>query len=120
MTTVEPTLPVFVFDGDCGFCRKWAAWVERRLDGSVTFVPFQSIDLGALGLRAEQVQTASYFVDEGRRTYRGNRSFSRALGRSRGLWRMLGLVAELPVVRTLLAPVYRSIARNRHRLPAPE
>jgi predicted DCC family thiol-disulfide oxidoreductase YuxK len=111
---------LFVFDGGCGFCRKWAGWVERRLDGSVTFVPFQSIDLDAVGLRPEQVRTASYFVDERGRTYRGNRSFSRSLRRGRGAWRIVGLIGDLPVVRWVLRLVYRWVVGNRHRLSASE
>ncbi len=108
-----------MFDGDCGFCRKWAAWLEGRLDGSVTFGPYQALDLADFGLQVEQVQTASYFIDESGRAYRGNRSFARALRRSHGVWKLLGIVGDLPVVRSALRLVYRAVARNRHRLPAP-
>ena len=112
-------LPLFVFDGDCGFCRRWAAWVERRIGRAATFVPYQSIDLEAVGLRAEQVQTASYWIAEDGRRYRGNRSFARALQRGRGGWRWLGLLGDLPGPRWVAALAYRGVVRNRHRLPAP-
>lgn len=110
----------FVFDGDCGFCRRWVAWLEARLTEPVTVVPFQAADLVALGLRLEDVQTASYLVDGSGRRYRGSRSFSRALAtRGRGGWRLLGLAGELPLVRHGLGLAYRWVARNRYRLPAP-
>lgn len=117
---MNPAPPLFVFDGDCGFCRKWATWVERRIDGGATFVTFQSIDLDALGLSVAEVSTASYWVDERGRRFRGNRSFARALRRASGAWRLLGVVGDLPVVRHGLSVVYRWVAGNRHRLPAPE
>ena len=112
--------PLFVFDGDCGFCRKWAAWVERRSGGGATFVPYQSIEVGPLGLRAEQVQTASYWVDERGRTFRGNRSFAQALKRGRGAWRWFAIAIDLPGVRLGAGALYRWVVRNRHRLPAPD
>ena len=117
---MHPERPLFVFDGDCGFCRKWAAWVERRIPGVATFVPYQSVDLGSLGLTREEVQTASYWVDERGRTFRGNRSFAQALKRGRGPWRWGAALSDLPGVRLPVTGVYRWVVRNRHRLPAPE
>jgi predicted DCC family thiol-disulfide oxidoreductase YuxK len=110
----------FVFDGDCGFCRRWAAWVQRRADDAVEFVPYQSIDLAATGLTVEQVTTASYFVDPAGRRFRGNRSFTRVLRSSpKRRWRLVGALGDLPVVRWPLTAFYRWVVGNRHRLPAP-
>jgi predicted DCC family thiol-disulfide oxidoreductase YuxK len=116
---MAPELPLFVYDGDCGFCRKWAAWVEHKVVGGVTFVPYQSLDLLGLGLTAEEVQSASYWIDEQGRPFRGNRSFAKALRHSRGAWRGLGIVVDLPGVRVVAGVAYRWVVRNRHRLPAP-
>ncbi len=112
-------LPVFVFDGDCGFCRRWAAWVERRIGGASTFAPYQSLDLASLGLVPADVQRASYWVGEDGRRFRGNRSFAQALRRGRGGWRWLGVVGDLPGPRWAAAALYRVVVRHRHRLPAP-
>jgi predicted DCC family thiol-disulfide oxidoreductase YuxK len=110
----------FVFDGDCGFCRKWAAWVQRRADDAVEFAPYQSTDLTAIGLTAEQVTTASYFVDPAGRTFRGNRSFARVLRSSpTRRWRLVGTLGDLPVVRWPLTAFYRWVVAHRNRLPAP-
>ena len=107
---VATTLPMFEFDGDCGFCRKWAAWTERRIPGQATFVPYQSIDIAALG----------HWIDEQGRIFRGNRSFAKALQRSRSPWRAVGIAGDLPGVRVLAGLFYRWVVRNRHRLPAPD
>jgi predicted DCC family thiol-disulfide oxidoreductase YuxK len=109
----------FIFDGDCGFCRKWAAWLERRVGTTVRFLPFQTLDdLARFGLTVEDVQSASYLI-ESSDAYRGGRGIARALSQSRGAWRLVGRFLDLPVVRLATAIAYRLIARNRHRLPAP-
>lgn len=55
----EGAAGTFVFDGACGFCRRWVDWLERRTDGAVTFVPYQGIDdLAVLGLTLGDVRTA--------------------------------------------------------------
>jgi len=107
----------FVFDGDCGFCRRWAGWLQHRL-APLRFVPFQELDLSQLGLTAEDVQTASYFIEHGR-TYRGGRGIARAMTHGRGIWRLIGVLLDLPGVRFASAAAYRLIVRNRHRLPTP-
>jgi predicted DCC family thiol-disulfide oxidoreductase YuxK len=110
---------LFVFDGDCGFCRKWAAWLEHRVGTAIRFLPFQALDdLARFGLTIEDVQSASYLIENGD-AYRGGRGFARALIHSQGKWRPVGLFLDLPGVRLASAIAYRLIARNRHRLPAP-
>ena len=41
---MQPAPPFFIFDGDCGFCRKWAAWLRKRLPAGTRMVAFQQID----------------------------------------------------------------------------
>jgi predicted DCC family thiol-disulfide oxidoreductase YuxK len=110
---------VFIFDGDCGFCRKWAGWLQQRIDTAVLFVPFQAVeDLAEFGLTIEDVRAASYLNDHGR-SYCGGRAFAKALRRGRGMWKLVGLALDTPGVRAVTDKAYRAIARNRHWLPAP-
>lgn len=110
---------MFIFDGDCRFCRKWAAWLEQRVGAAVEFVPFQAVDdLARFDLTVEDVQTASYLIDDGR-AYRGARGIARAMVHGRSGWRLVGMVLDLPGARLASAIAYRFIAGNRHRLPAP-
>ena len=111
--------PLFIFDGECEFCRKWAGWLERRVGTALRFVPYQAMDdLARFHLTVRDVQTASYLV-EGGAAYRGGRGFARAMIHGRSPWRLVGLLLEVPGVRLVSAIAYRLIARNRHRLPAP-
>jgi predicted DCC family thiol-disulfide oxidoreductase YuxK len=111
--------PLFIFDGDCGFCQKWAAWLQHRAGTAVQFLPFQALDdLARFGLTIEDVRSASYLVQNGD-VYRGGRGFARVLIQSRGAWRLVGRFLDSPGMRLVSAIAYRLIARNRHRLPAP-
>lgn len=117
---MDPTPPFFLYDGACGFCQRWMRWLARRVRDRVDFVPSQSVeDLARLGLTDEDVRTASYWVDEHGVAHRGHSSIAHALQRADGIWRLVGLALELPLVRHLAAATYRVVARNRHRLTAP-
>lgn len=110
---------LFVFDGECGFCRKWAGWLEHRVGANARFLPFQGLDdIGAFGLTVEDVRSASYLIESGA-AYRGGRGFARAMARGRGTWRLMGRLLDMPGVRLVTAIAYQLVARHRHRLPAP-
>ena len=117
--TPAPQLPLFVFDGDCGFCRRWARWLERQIPGVATFVASQSVDVEGLGLSRDLVASASYWVDERGRTFRGNRSFTHALRRTRGPARWVAAALDAPPLRWHAALAYRLVVRHRRTLPAP-
>jgi predicted DCC family thiol-disulfide oxidoreductase YuxK len=111
---------LFIYDGNCGFCRKWAGWLEQRVGSAVRFSPFQALEeLARFNLAIDDVQRASYLIEDGR-AFRGGRGIARALAHGRGAWKLLGLVLDLPGVRQASALAYRYVARNRHRLPAPD
>jgi predicted DCC family thiol-disulfide oxidoreductase YuxK len=117
---LEPIPPFFLYDGACGFCQKWARWLELRVRCDVAFVPFQTVeDVTRYGLTISDVQSASYWIDDRGRAFRGSRSIAHALERAGGLWKIIGTVLDLPVVRVVAAAAYVVISRNRHRLPAP-
>jgi predicted DCC family thiol-disulfide oxidoreductase YuxK len=89
------------------------------VDPAIRFQPFQALDdLAQFDLTIEDVQSASYLIEDGH-AYRGGRGIARALIHSRGLWHLAGLFLDMPGVRLASATAYPLIARNRHRLPAP-
>lgn len=108
------------FDGECGFCRKWAAWLGKRLPAGTLLVAFQQIDnLAAFGLTESEVSTASYWIDADGTAHGGADSFAYAL-RGTGLpWGPCAALLRAPVSRIGARLAYEVIARNRHRLPAP-
>lgn len=117
-----PEAPYFVWDGDCGFCGKWAGWLDRTVRPGVPLVASQDLDdLADAGLTPADVARASWWVPAIGPPRPGADGIASALRAGRPLWaRTLGLVLSLPVIRTIARAAYARIAANRHRLPAPD
>ena len=109
---------MLVYDGDCGFCTRSADWIRRRLPGDVAVVPWQSLDeLGALGLSLDDVTTAAWWIDPPAAPRGGHLAIGASLVAAGGAWRLIGRGLLAPPLRWIAAPIYRRIARDRHRLP---
>lgn len=104
-----------VFDGDCGFCTTCADWLADG--GRVTVVPWQFLDLDAVGLTTEQVSTSVWWLVDERPVEHSSRAIGHALVARGGVMAVPGRVLLTPGVRIVADPVYRLVARYRHRLP---
>lgn len=114
---VPPERPVFLYDGDCAFCTTCAQFVERRIPTAAAVTPWQFADLDSLGVAQDDVEAAVVWVAAGRRPVAGPVAIARLLVDAGSFWRPLGWLLDLPPVRWVAWPVYRLIARNRHRMP---
>ncbi|MDZ7639754.1 MAG: DUF393 domain-containing protein [Bryobacterales bacterium] len=128
------------FDRDCGFCQR-SVGIVRALDWlrAFRFVPLQSDEASALGLKESENLSQMVFARQQRR-WGGWRAVKRILFRlpivyaglaallaAPAVWPALTLpaVALLLLIGLSLSPLcnpagdalYRWIARNRHRLP---
>lgn len=45
---------VFVYDGECDFCRDSVSWLQIKFSTSVACLPYQALPLDELGLSAEE------------------------------------------------------------------
>jgi predicted DCC family thiol-disulfide oxidoreductase YuxK len=109
--------PVFLYDGDCAFCTTCARFVERRIPTSAEVSAWQFADLDALGVTQAQAEEAVLWIADGQPVAAGPDAIARLLVDGGSYWRPLGWVLGLAPVRWLAWPVYRAVARNRHRLP---
>ena len=112
-----PPSPVFLYDGDCSFCTTCANFLERRIPTSARVVPWQFTDLGALGVTQAQAEEAVVWVAPGEPTRHGPEAIARMLVDAGSYWRPLGRLLGLRPVLWVAWPVYRWVARNRHRMP---
>ena len=108
---------MFLYDGDCAFCTTCAEFVERRMATSADVTPWQFADLGALGVTQADAEANVLWSTEGESVAAGPVAVARLLVDAGGWWRPLGRALDLPPVRAAAWPVYRLVARNRHRLP---
>jgi predicted DCC family thiol-disulfide oxidoreductase YuxK len=110
--------PVFLYDGDCSFCTSCARFIERRIRPRADVTPWQFADLAALGVPQEAAEAAVIWVVPGAADHpAGPEAIARLLIDAGGMWRPLGRLLDLRPVRWAAWPVYRWIARNRHRMP---
>jgi predicted DCC family thiol-disulfide oxidoreductase YuxK len=109
-TGVTPTL---VFDGDCGFCRRWIARWQARTQDRVVYVPLQEPGvLARLGIPLSDALRAVQLVDSDGRHYAGAEAVFRTLERAPGRHVLLRFL-RLPPLVWLAELVYRFIARRR-------
>jgi predicted DCC family thiol-disulfide oxidoreductase YuxK len=111
------TLPVFVFDGDCAFCTTCALLGQRHLPPVATWTPWQFANLDELRLTRDELQASVQWVGIDGSVAAGPVAIARLLQASGGVWSMLGSVLAFRPVLWLAWPVYRWVARNRHRMP---
>jgi predicted DCC family thiol-disulfide oxidoreductase YuxK len=109
---------VFLFDGDCAFCSSCARFIERRIPTAATVAAWQLTDLAALGVAEVEAAAAVVWVEADRGGHvAGPAAIARLLDDAGSWWRPLGWLLSHPPVRWVGWPVYRLVARNRHRMP---
>jgi predicted DCC family thiol-disulfide oxidoreductase YuxK len=108
---------VFVFDGDCAFCTASARFAQRRVPTAAAIEPWQRLDLAELGLTEAECEQAVQWVEPGRAPLAGPDAIAALLRSSHRRWRAVGWLLRLAPVRSLAWPVYRWVARHRHRMP---
>lgn len=108
---------VFLYDGDCGFCTRSALLLRRHASPAVRIVAWQTTDLTPLGVTDAQCASAVQHV-AGNRVSSGPFAIADALRDAPELpWRLAGRLLGLRPVAWIAWPLYRLVARNRHRLP---
>src|ERR1035437_347297 len=111
MTTPEQIL---IYDGDCGICTRSATWIERRwtMYPPPRIVPyFPSLDLPS----RTELQESVWWID-GRRRDAGSRAVAGALLATSSAWQLVGYALLVPPISWIAPPLYRVVARHRHRL----
>jgi predicted DCC family thiol-disulfide oxidoreductase YuxK len=121
MATQAPTnvgRGLLIYDGDCGFCTRTAAWLRRRLPKGFEIQPSRRLyNLEELGLDRMKVHEAAYWVDPDGRKHRGHRAIIRAIESSGGVLGPISKIAKVWPIDLLASRIYGVIARNRHRFP---
>jgi predicted DCC family thiol-disulfide oxidoreductase YuxK len=109
--------PVLLYDGDCGFCRRWVRrlqrWDRRRVIDYVA-----AADRGAVAglppLSDAALEGAMHLVTRDGRVYAGARALPSLLPLLPG-GRPLALLMRVPGVQPLADRVYAWVAARRHR-----
>ena len=110
-----PAKPLMIFDGDCGFCRRWIVRFKRWTSPHVEFLPAQdsSIAMRFPEIPREQFDLAVQLIASDGSVFSGAEAVFRALdSAARASW-LLRAYQRFPVFARLAEWIYRFIARHR-------
>lgn len=110
--------PLFIYDGDCGFCRKWVARLQNFLGDQLDFKSFQEVSQDFPHITLEHFNQSVFLIQpDGTYTKAAQAMFSALALRWDGA---LPLFAYnyVPFFSFFSELVYRFIARNRTPLSA--
>ena len=106
---------ILVYDGECQFCRRQVALVERWDDDRrIEPIPFQQADLARLGVRRAAAEEAMHLVAPSGAVWRGAAA-ARELLRLLPRLRWLAWIFRLPGAMTVAEFAYSWVAKRRHR-----
>jgi predicted DCC family thiol-disulfide oxidoreductase YuxK len=114
MTATRPR-PALIYDGDCGFCRRWIARWSRSTGDQVRYLPYQRRGiLWRYRLPRRAARRAVQLVEPDGRRYAGAAAVFRVLLRSRSPWvRLAARAGLIRGVRRMAEVVYRYVAAHR-------
>lgn len=112
---------LLIYDGTCGFCRRCVSWLERhRRSESALRVASSHVlsdaELAELTLTRVDVERFVWMVGP-TGSNRGSKAIGSALGELNGVWPLLGAVISVAPLSWVASIAYRTIAKQRHRLP---
>lgn len=109
---------MLIYDGGCGFCRRSLRWAYAA-GGRFDATPASDVDALALGLSAQDLAEAAWWVEPDGSLLRGHEAVARVLRTSRW-WpvRLLGRVVSSRPVSPISRRSYAWVAANRSRFPA--
>jgi predicted DCC family thiol-disulfide oxidoreductase YuxK len=104
--------PLFVFDGDCGFCKAWVARWKVSSDHAVDFAAYQDVASSFPDLPRAQFGESSQFIEPDGTVLRGAEGIFRMLwhGGSRALF---AAYARFGGFALAADAIYRVVARRR-------
>jgi predicted DCC family thiol-disulfide oxidoreductase YuxK len=111
----RPRKPVMVFDGDCGFCRRWIARWQEATGERVEYLPFQDPQMAARfpELPRERCEQSAQWIDTDGRVYQGAEAVLRSLAHAPGRRWLWWLYRRAPGFAPATEWAYRLVARHR-------
>ncbi|NBD10028.1 lipase maturation factor family protein [Corallococcus silvisoli] len=110
------TRPLVLFDGDCGFCKRWVARWRGDTQGRVRFVRASGWLRALLGISRQDMRRALQLVEPSGRRSSGAEAVFRMLAWSpRWGTRFAARLGLLPGIQQAAGAVYSVIARHRGR-----
>ncbi len=100
-----PAKPLLIFDGECGFCRRWIERWKLATGDRVDYLTFQDLGGQFPEISREQFEKSVQLIESDGAVYSGAEAVFRSLGRQ---W-----LYRLPAVAPVSEWAYRLVARHR-------
>ena len=104
--------PILIYDGDCGFCRRWIFRWKSLTRDAVDYAPYQEVQKEFPGITLKQFQSSVQLVEPNGEITSGAEAVYRTLAYAQKKW-PYWMYRNVPGCRPLSEGFYRIIARNR-------
>ena len=108
--------PILIYDGDCGFCRRWIERWRRITGDLVEYAPYQEVAPRFPEISEEEFKSAVQLVEPDGKIYRAAEAVFRSLGVVRSCRWLLWIYSNFPGARWSAEAFYRFVANHRGRL----
>lgn len=106
-----PAKTTMIFDGECGFCRRWIARWKSWTGASVNFVPYQ--ELKSTSLKREDLERAVHLIEADGQVFRGAEAVFRMLSPVPGKRWLSWAYERVPLFARASEWFYSFVARHR-------
>jgi predicted DCC family thiol-disulfide oxidoreductase YuxK len=108
-------VPLLIWDGECGFCRRSVEHLRAWLGARVAYEPYQSAHVRFSAIPKDAFRAAVHLIEPDGRATRGAEAVFRALahGRARTLALPLAVYRFVPGFAGLTEWAYRQVAEHR-------
>ena len=105
--------PRLIYDGDCGFCRRWVARWQVTIGEDLIYEPYQQAARRYPDIPVEQFKRAVHLIEPDGTVRRGAAAVFATIGRVPGRGASWWLYRRVPGVRPVSELAYRIVAVNR-------
>jgi predicted DCC family thiol-disulfide oxidoreductase YuxK len=113
MDTPPPSTPLLVYDGDCGFCRRWIARAQAMVGTAVDFAPYQEAASRYPSIPLDTFKSSVQLIEPDGTVRDGAHAAFRALYLARRSRWLLWCYLNLPAFAAAAEGIYRFVARHR-------
>jgi predicted DCC family thiol-disulfide oxidoreductase YuxK len=105
--------PILIFDGDCGFCRRWIERWRGITGDRIDYAPYQEAAANFPEISEAEFRASVQLVLPNGKSYSGAEAVFRSLWEARSHRWLLWGYRNIPGVRMLSEAAYRLVAQNR-------
>ena len=112
----QSNLPIMLYDGECGFCKKWIQKWDKITKGSVIYLPYQKHINSYPQITEKACQEAVQLIMPDKKVYSGAHAALKTLSLVGKCKILLWKYEHIPLFGPLCELAYRFIAKHRQNL----